>query len=430
MKRTFFILAILILCLSITGCGKNSSINQNQDSKKTAEGENEQADMKNVAVESEKSQNMYDTDLKVFVVDGNYMEFQWTFAEGVLFDATVLDKEQQDDEYNPQITLTVAGGLEKDSTNNVALDYDYFSNQNDNNLSPNLKQLLDNAQLVANSKDTAECEITKEIQGNTLIVRIKASENSSFDFDTFEWYATKIRFGYDETTTVYKEYASSIVMTDYSLNDYPNPEYAVKESENTSNEITFDDQKFSVDSKYYTIYKFEVPKVFVFDDGWFYSESWDTWNFTSRGEKESSITEYQITTYDETGNVINHETRTIFPTQEDLLSSYRGDKGSSEKEKDMTFETAESRLNYFYDYYRASYPDVRVEGNTIYNGAYFIDNVQFDEMYDFSAFIPDETGNVQETVPYHFQVEGGYSADEYQMIVTAFYSDPSIYPNN
>lgn len=429
MKRRFFVLSTLALCLSIVGCGNKTSVN-GQESTLVSEVENEQEEVSENLYDTEESTNLYDTDLKVFVVDSKYMEVQWTFAEEVSFDATILSKELQEDQYNPQITLTFTGGKDENSSNNIALDYNYFSNANDKNLNPNLKQFIESASLVANSKDTAECEILKEIQGNTLIFRIKAPENSNFDFSAFQWYSTEIRFGYDNSNAVLKEYANSEVITDYSLNDYPNPEYTVTVPENLSKEITFDDQIFSVDSKYYTIYKFEVPKVFVFDDGWFYSQSSDTWYFTSRGEKESSIIEYQITTYDENGNQINYETRTIFPTQEDLLCSYRGDKGGSEKEKDMTFETAESRLTYFYNYYKSICPDIRVEGNTIYNGAYFGDNVLFDEMYDLSVFKPDESGYAHETVSYHFQVEGGYSAADFQMNVTAYYSDEILYPKS
>lgn len=429
MKKKFTILAALILCLYISGCGNKTAADVSKDNESSSVQTNAQGNENN-APEADGAANTYDTDLQMFVVDSKYMEAQWTFSEGIVFDAIVLPKEAQGDEYNPQVTLTFSGGKDKDATDNIALDYNYFSVQNEENLSPDLKQLFDSAQVVVNNKETAECEITKEIQGNTLILRIKASENSSFDFTAFKWFSTKIRFGYDETSAVFKEYSDSEVISDYSLNAYPNPEYVKAEPENLSQEITFDNENFTVGSKYYTIYKFEVPKVFVFNDDWYYSEAWDTWNFTSLSEKESAITEYQITSYDDAGNVISHETRTVFPSQGDLLSSYRGDKGTCESEKDMTFETTESRLAYFYEFYADSCPDIRVEDNILYNGDYFICNVQFDEMYDFSAFQPDADGYVNETVSYKFQVEGGYSAKDYQMNVTAYYSVASLYPKN
>ena len=428
-KRINIFFTTLILSMLVSGCAGSTSVENVSNDKNVSSSmqKKAQGDGEGAAFESESTGNPYDTDLKVFVVDGKYMEAQWTFRDDVVFDTTVLSLEQQGDIYNPQVTLTFSGGKEKDAVDNFALEQCYYNDPNNKNLCPDLTQFFESAQNVANSRESAECEISKEIQGNTLILRIKAPESSNFDFTTFKWFETKIRFAYDEASAIYKEYSDTEVVSDYSLNSFPNPEYVKAKPENTQKEVSFDGQSFTADSEYYTIFKFEVPKLFVFDDGWYYSEVDDLWFFTSRGERYSSITEYEITSYDSEGNVISHETRTIFPSQEDLLSSYRGDKGASEGEKNLTLATADSRLKYLYDFYASSCPNIYAEGNILYNGAFFESNVQFSESNDFSVFKPDSSGYAYDSVSYNFQVEGGFSAADYQMNVTAYYSDASLY---
>lgn len=109
-----------------------------------------------------------------------------------------------------------------------------------------------------------------------------------------------------------------------------------------------------------------------------------------------------------------------------MLSSYRGDKGTCEGEKDLTLETAENRLKYLYDIYAASCPNIYADGNILYNGVSFENNVQFSESNDLGVFKPDSSGYAYGSVSYKFQVEGGFSAADYQMNVTVYYSDASL----
>lgn len=413
MKRLFSILTALVISLSFWGCSRNID-------KRSSETIEKQETNQSTALQLNNSTPDYDTDLKVFIVDGHYLEVQWTFKEG----AKINTENPAIGEHDPKVQLSFACGQTKENVD-MELSYCYYAKDGEN--SPlTLSQIVSSATLVLNNAEVATFDISKEIQSNTLIFRVKAPEGNSLDFNAFKWFATNIYYGYDRTNGTSKEYTDSEVVCDYSLNPYPNPEYAQAKPLNAPREVSFDGKSFTVDSEYYTIAKFEVPKVRVFDYIWYYFKAWDQWSFEARDERQSSITEYQITSYDSTGNVLSRETRTMFPSQEDLLSCFRGVIGYSESVKDMSISTTENREKAVCEYYAASETKAHIDGNTLYNGGFFSENVEFSGSRDLSKFKPESSGYAYASVPYQYQVEGGYIDGVGSLNVTVYYSNASL----
>jgi len=435
MKKGIFITLLFILCYSFTGCNGTSNEEITADetvasapgnTEQTTDQSESQSDKESAdgvtetQLESEESD--YDTNLKVFVVDRSYLEVQWTFPEGVAFDWKGL----QLDENGPKVQLSFLCGESKD-TMDMELTYRYYGSE-ENATSPiNLSQLTSTATFAVNNEEIASFYISKELQGDTMILRVKASDGSSLDFTTFQWFRTNIYYGNDAASGTSAEYEGGEVLTDYSLNPYPNAEYTQEQTTNASQEITFEGQTFTVDSPYYTAAKFEVPEVTVFEYIWYYSKSWDTWYFEARDERSSTVTEYQITQYDSSGNEIGRETRTVFPSEEDALSCYRGVVGYSEKVQDMSISEVGNRKKELTDYFTGMGYHSYVEGNTLYNGEFLKASIQFEGIYDLSGFIPDANGYAYASVPYQYQVQGGFIDGESQMNAIVYFSDPSLY---